>query len=1827
MKQVLRFLALAALICVPWVTQAQSLSDYTVTTGTETYTSIADNGGTLLSDVTGDGGTQTVALPFAFKFGETTYPSGTTVTVRADGYLYFGSTSPNHSCKSAWTSTSTNYYVIAPFLNYDGRIDRSGGPDGAAYYAVVNDVNGDPEMLVIEFVHVECYYSTYGDYNFQVRLHSNGNISTVYGESTLSTYGSATHNFFLTCGTADKIGLSGSYAEPTKITSGTLPNFTTAPAEGTVITFVRPVITCPKPTNLAATIVPGDGTRTTFSWTENGEATSWQLCINDDEDNLIDMDQNPFTYNGLTPEVATTAKVRAYCSSTDQSQWSNTVTFTPTDAYILPLNEGSGTNYYVPFYYSSTSYYSNVASQFIIPASDLTSIQWATINNLTFYNSLATNSYGATYTVYAGEVNTITQSTFTDWASLTPVYTGSVSVSGNEMVITFDQPFQYTTGNLLIGIKLTTTGTSGSSCTWKGVSATYGASVYTTSSTSVSQASFLPQVTIEYTPGVPPSCLPPTNLAVTANGYEATFTWASDVDNYEVVYSTSATADPATLTPASVTAEEFVETMTEFGDYYFWVRANCGANGYSSWAGPASVHIGYCEPTLTSTTTTYYISRFTTTGGVTNIDNATDGTGRSYSDFYGTHSASAYPGLTIDFTITIAGGSTHGSAVWVDWNNDMTFGEDERVYHTTSYANSPHSGSFTVPTGATLGDLRMRVVSDFSSSNPSNPCSASTGEFEDYKLTITEVPSCLPPTALTLSRNGNQITATWESGATSFNIDINGTVTNNVTSPYIFNAELSTTYTVKVQANCAGNETSEWTNTQSITTPACWGGHTIEYTLTDAYSDGWNGASITIIDGCEETTLTLSSGSSTSGTINSCADYISFIWNSGYYDSECSFTFTEGGNTLFTKPSTVSDGLVLYTIGTQTCPKPTDFDDETPGARSVDLSWTENGTAEAWQLCVNNDMDNLVDVTAADLTAGVYTLGHLEPVTDYTVKVRANCGGGDYSCWSDEINFTTDVACPAPTGLTASNPKSNSFDLQWTNGGSEDWVLAYKVDGAADFTEVDLNVSDVTEEAGTISYTLGGLDAETDYIVKVRDNCEASYAGDGVSEWTAEVPFSTIAACSAQDPVVSAITHHNATVTWDGESADGFTVKYREAAHIDGLSEEFSSTSEPADWTRYSGAWNSDGTGPATTTTSGWNFGAKNFANSHAYMNMYSDWKYWLVTPSITVGSDYVMNFDVAYTKYDATTTPDQTGTDDRFVILISTDNKAHWTSLREWNNAGTGDAVLNELPVTFQPVAPIDLSAYNGQTVYIAFYGASTQSNTDNHLRIDNVTIGANVPAGDWQTKAATTTTADLTGLTAGTKYDLKVVPNCDETLESSTVQFTTLPANNKYFLTAGDWNTASNWMDEEMPTTTDNAIIRANATIPNGTVATAKKITFEGSPLPTLTLADGGQLISNNSANIIVQKNATANRWMGISAPVFFGPTNSSEYYTATNIKDDNYDLMQYTESSSTWQSQKTISYMSQERGYIYRRANATTLTFTGSTHVGSQSAYSIVTYSASDANLKGFNLIGNPYPHNIYYGAAIPTTDLAAGFYILQTNGTWHTVAGADINTTAIGVGEAIMVKASAAISPFEMTDVATAPTPSKAHTATLAFTVSNDEYSDVAYAMFSNGEGLPKISHLNPEAPMLSIDGYAIANLNEGTESFPMSFSGNGEYTLTVSGNTNVTGYLHLVDRLTGRDIDLLSTPSYSFTGSPVSDRFTVKLTPDANEGNSTSRFAIFDGNSLIVNGEGTLEVYDVMGRRLMSAEVTGSEYRIPGSDLHTGVYVLRMNGNSQKIVIK
>ena len=70
------------------------------------------------------------------------------------------------------------------------------------------------------------------------------------------------------------------------------------------------------------------GTAATICWTENGTATAWQICLNDDEENLIMADSNPFRVTGLTVNTSYSAKARAYISATEQSNWSDPVNFT-----------------------------------------------------------------------------------------------------------------------------------------------------------------------------------------------------------------------------------------------------------------------------------------------------------------------------------------------------------------------------------------------------------------------------------------------------------------------------------------------------------------------------------------------------------------------------------------------------------------------------------------------------------------------------------------------------------------------------------------------------------------------------------------------------------------------------------------------------------------------------------------------------------------------------------------------------------------------------------------------------------------------------------------------------------------------------------------------------------------------------------------------------------------------------------------------------------------------------------------------------------------------------------------------------------------------------------------------------------------------------------------------------------------------------------------------------------------------------------------------------------------------------------------------------------
>ena len=138
----------------------------------------------------------------------------------------------------------------------------------------------------------------------------------------------------------------------------------------------------------------------------------------------------------------------------------------------------------------------------------------------------------------------------------------------------------------------------------------------------------------------------------------------------------------------------------------------------------------------------------------------------------------------------------------------------------------------------------------------------------------------------------------------------------------------------------------------------------------------------------------------------------------------------------------------------------------------------------------------------------------------------------------------------------------------------------------------------------------------------------------------------------------------------------------------------------------------------------------------------------------------------------------------------------------------------------------------------------------------------------------------------------------------------------------------------------------------------------------------------------------------------------------------------------------------------------------------------------------------------------------------------------------------------------------------------------------------------------------------------------------------EYTMTWGTHNGEFSYLHLIDNLTGADVDCLAESEYRFTSrtSDYKSRFRLVFgytgieepeAPEANDGQS--QFAFMMGGQLVVNGEGTLQMFDVSGRQVMATETYGTQTMVSLPGLSAGVYTLRMTtkGNSQvqKIVIR
>lgn len=408
-------------------------------------------------------------------------------------------------------------------------------------------------------------------------------------------------------------------------------------------------------------------------------------------------------------------------------------------------------------------------------------------------------------------------------------------------------------------------------------------------------------------------------------------------------------------------------------------------------------------------------------------------------------------------------------------------------------------------------------------------------------------------------------------------------------------------------------------------------------------------------------------------------------------------------------------------------------------------------------------------------------------------------------------------------------------------------------------------------------------------------------------------------------------------------------------------------------------------------------------------------------------------------------------------------------------------------------------------------------------------------------------------------------------------------------------------------------------------GTLATANAT--------NLVIEDGGQLITSSSVQLTYKKGITSaakdGGWYTISTPVHTASNTFLEHESVENMiltPATNYDLFYYNETTHYWMNYKQAEFdLNVGQGYLYRN-NGAELHFAG--YNNQATSYNVaLSYASTENKLLGFNLIGNPYPQNITMSdVTVNNGGTLSGGYVLSKDGAWS----ADVAAT-IAPAQGFLVQ----IDKTGVTATITKPTggsKSRANNDYIKFIVANSQHEDAAFALFEEGYGLNKIDHRNSDIPMLYIPkeghNFAIATMDDNTQSFNLNLKAKttGKYTLTYKATGNYS-YLHVIDRLTGEDVDMLMEGEYSFIASPsdAENRFIVRLEySNGYENSEDSIFAYQSGSDIIVNGEGELQIFDVMGRRILTQYVSGVETINLQSH---GVYIFKLNEKTQKIVVR
>ena len=289
------------------------------------------------------------------------------------------------------------------------------------------------------------------------------------------------------------------------------------------------------------------------------------------------------------------------------------------------------------------------------------------------------------------------------------------------------------------------------------------------------------------------------------------------------------------------------------------------------------------------------------------------------------------------------------------------------------------------------------------------------------------------------------------------------------------------------------------------------------------------------------------------------------------------------------------------------------------------------------------------------------------------------------------------------------------------------------------------------------------------------------------------------------------------------------------------------------------------------------------------------------------------------------------------------------------------------------------------------------------------------------------------------------------------------------------------------------------------------------------------------DGTSNVLVCVQRNNGAW---NSKVFWQAHNPGFAATSYIYRDGSaYDMTSETYSMNVSSSLRPNTiFQTLEQVGEYEYYEPITMSFAGEMENGAAMVTVPLSYTETAGNLKGFNLVGNPYVHNVTTYAG---TNVAEGCFRL--NETKDNFIVSEVSETQpLKPAEGFFVRATA-----EGASITFNPGRSRIETASKGFVnlelYENGKLID-RLIMKQEGESLEKLTLKGNGTRLFAIQDHqemAVVSC-EGNEQ-PVNFKAakNGTYTINVNANGLEFNYLHLIDNLTGEDVDLLVESSYTF----------------------------------------------------------------------------------------